>query len=403
MNLASLSSLLRNRAVFSARGCLIRAINVADAAPERHVSAINVAQGPAGWSIIKYGIYPNRVGLQVFDREAAEAIFKTFNSRLSQFANAFRGEPIYVGHPDDPEWAKANPGIRAEAVGRIREMKVEADGLHLRTAYNVQGERLVKGEAPAYEAFSPNWGMLPITYQGRKAFRPVELYSIGLTNQPNIPGSFIGLNEALPPEPNSVMKKHIIALLAALGRPVADAAAVTDAQLESAVNEAVPVATKLVGDQASLVTATNETTTVKGQLTAAQAQVQTAVNEAATLRTALAAERAARAGLVITGAINEGRITEAQRPEWLGKFTADKSDFAAVETELNKLQKAVNTKSKTEGIGARRGATGDQSKVRGINEAVTAYKKDHPGATHDDAFAAVRADKPELFTNDKGE
>jgi hypothetical protein len=54
----------------------------------------------------------------------------------------------------------------------------------------------VSGEAPAYAAQSPHWGMAAIEHKGRKAFRPLELNSIGLTNNPNIPGTQIGLNEA---------------------------------------------------------------------------------------------------------------------------------------------------------------------------------------------------------------
>jgi hypothetical protein len=42
--------------------------------------------------------------------------------------------------------------------------------------------------------------------------------------------------------------------------------------------------------------------------------------------------------------VNEGRITTAQRAEWLGKFNAAGADFAAVSADLGKLKKAVNTK-----------------------------------------------------------
>lgn len=375
---------------------LIRAINESPV-QTRLTEAINVSfDGKSEWSVIKYGVYPNKVGLQIFDREAAQKIHAAFNDKSNRLASVFRGEPIYVGHPDDPDWARANPGIRAQAVGRIRETKVEEDGLHLKPAYNDDGKRLVGGEAPAYEAFSPNWGMVPTTYQGRKAFRPVELYSIGLTNQPNIPGSYIGLNEALPAEPsNLAMKNHIIALLAALGRPVANAAAVTDEQLATAVNESVPVATQYVADAGKLAGALNEVATLKPKVTAAEAQVTTAVNETATLRTALATERAARAGVVITRAVNEGRLTEAQRTEWLGKFTAQGADFAAVETDLGKLKTAVNTKTQTPSLGGRRGVQ-DTGKIAAINEAVSAKQKDS-GLSHHEAYLAVKRAKPELF------
>ncbi len=361
------------------------------------ISAINISiDTKTGCSVIKYGVYPNKVGLQVFDREAATAMTAAFNDKLNRMANAFRGDPIYEGHPDDAEWAKANPQVRAIAVGRIREMKPEADGLHLLCAYNEDGKKLVDGDAPAYEAFSPNWGMLPITYRGRAAFRPVELNSIGLTNKPNIPGSYIGLNEALPAETqlSNPMKEHLIKLLAAFG--ITLAADATDAQATTAINEALPKATTAVADAGKLATAINEKATLQTQLTAAQSQVTTAVNETATLRTSLATERAARAGVVLTGAINEGRITEAQRAEWLGKFTAVGADFTSVQTELGKLKPAVNTKTKTSDLGGRRGAPGDAGKINAINEAVSAKMKES-GLSHHEAYVAVKKAKPELF------
>lgn len=381
---------------------LVRAINETRPGLIHLINACNIAlDGKAEWVKIRYGVYPNKVGLQVFDQESAQAIHAAFNEKTNRLAQLFRGEPIYVGHPDDPEWAKRHPEIPMEAKGRIREMKVGADGLALRVAYNDGGLKLVGGDAPAYEAFSPHWGMVETTHQGRTALRPVELYSIGLTNHPNIPGTFIGLNEALPEETNPAMKQHIIALLAALGRPVANAAAVTDEQLATAVNEVVPVATKLVADAGQLATATNEVSTVKGQLTAAQAQVQTAVNESAGLRTQLAAERTARAGILITTAINEGRLTEAGRTEWLGKFTAQGATFETVEGELKKLVKAVNTRAQAD-VGGRRGAPDAKakSKITAINEAVSAYKKETGETDHNVAFNAVRQRKPELFEKD---
>jgi len=385
------------------RAKLYAAINVAPVAPASHVSAINVAFDPkVEWSTLKYGVYPNAVGLQVFDREAAEAIVKTFNSRLDRLADAFRGLPGYVGHPDDPAWAKQNPQVRAEAVARIREMRVGEKGLEFRTAFNDEGKRLVLGDAPAFEAYSPNWGMVETTYKGRKAFRPVELYSIGFTNQPNIPGTLIGLNEALPPETKNSdpMNKKLIELLALLGITLgADA---TDAQATTAINEALPKVQSALADQGKLATAVNEVSTVKAQLTAAQGQVTTAVNEASNVRTSLATERAARAGLVITTAINEGRLTEAGRAEWLGKFTAQGASFDTVAADLGKLTKAVNTKSKTD-IGARRGqpvSPEAKQRINAINEAIQA-KMTTAKCDRTTAYIALQSEKPELFPNDK--
>ncbi|HSI08826.1 MAG TPA: hypothetical protein VK985_09545 [Rariglobus sp.] len=386
---------------------LITAIN--EATTERHVSAINVAleKQDNGWSLLRYGVYPNQVGLQVFDREGAEAMVRAANSLAGRAADAFRGLPIYVGHPDDAAWAKANPTVRCEAVGRMPELQATDAGLRLRTAWNTKGKELVEGDAPVFDSYSPNWGMLPITYQGRKAFRPVELFSIGLTNKPNIPGTFIGLNEALPadlplvPEKQkqaTTMKDLLIALLALLGITVPKETA--DDAFAPFIDQAK---TKLADMKPS--SAVNEIQalldTAKQQLTAANGQVTTAVNEAAALRTALATERAGRAGVVITTAINEGRLTEAQKPDWLAKFTAPGADFAAVQAELGKLTKAVNTKTKVPDLGARRGAkTGNQTTVTAVNEAINAIQKE-TGCTRPEAMAAARLKKPDLFNTEE--
>lgn len=379
----------------------ITAINTAAASAPARVSAINVALGEAEWSTIRYGVYPNEVGLQVFDRQAAEAMVDAANSVRSRLADAFRGSPIYVGHPDEPSWAARNPSVRMDAVGRTPEMRVTDEGLQIRHAWNDEGKRLVGGAAPTFDSYSPRWGMVPITYQGRKAFRPVELYSIGLTNRPNIPGTYIGLNEALPanpfpsanPQNQNTMKELLIKLLAALGQTAA--ADTPDDQFAGLVDKGIDHA-KGLKPAADLAAANERATTAETKLTAANGQVTTAVNEAAGLRTQLAQERAARAGVVVAVAVNEGRLTEAQRAEWVGKFTADKADFAAVEGELKKLKVSINTRSQVADLGGRRGSPGDQNKVTAVNEALNAEMK-ATNCTRLEAMAKLQKAKPELF------
>jgi hypothetical protein len=370
---------------------------VNESASVRAVAAFNEAIGSADWvRIAPFGEFPNKVGLQVFDRAAADAIVTGFNSVATKAATLFRGLPIYEGHPDDSGWLRENPGYKRVAVGRVKEVQTRDDGLYGKVAFNELGNQLVRGDAPAYEAQSPHWAMRRITHKSKPAAHPFELLSLGLTNTPNIPGTHLGLNERDQEETNSAMKTHIIALLAALGRPLANAAAVTDEQLASAVNEAVPVAT-------SLVTASNELATVKPQLATAQGAITTAINEAATLRTSLAAERKARAEAVIAVAINEGRITQAQSPEWLGKLTAVNCNFETVATELGKVKKAVNTQSRVSGLGNRKPEEiASQNRITAINEAVTAKEK-ATGLKRPEAYAAVQREKPELFTNTAAE
>lgn len=386
----------------SRRRGLVAAINETTRA-RGFVSAVNASPfDPASeWITLRYGVYPNVRGLQVFDRAGAEQMVQTFNSLLDRAADGFKGLPIYVGHPDDPEWAAANPGVPAAAVGRLKAMEAAPEGLRLKRALNDDGKRLLSGDAAPYDSYSPNWGMIPTTHKGRKAFQPVELYSIGLTNRPNIPRTYIGLNEALPAETtpeNLPMNKLLIALLAAIGRPIANATAVNDEQLTVAVNEAIAAAPAILGAVNELATTKTKLGTAEQSLATANTALQTATNESAGLRTSLATERSARAETLVVAAINEGRVTLAQKPEWLGKFTAAGADFAAVSADLAKITKAINTKA-TAKVGDRRGAPSSpevKQRIGAMNEAIE-KKMTEARCDRVTAYNTLREEKPELF------
>jgi hypothetical protein len=381
---------------------LVSAIN--ESAPPAHqlVCACNVSFDPTQeWSTIRFGVYPNEVGLQVFDRPAAEAMVSAFNSTLNRLARAFRGLPGYIGHPDEPAWLARNPNARRDAVSRVKELRITDDGLQFRTAYNDDGKKLLTGEAPAFDAFSPRWGMAPIVYQSRKAFRPVELYSVGYTNHPNIPGSYIGLNEALPGDASSAettttppMNPLLLKLLAALGIELKPDA--TEADITAALQGALD---KIAADSAC---DTEEATAASNELATAKAALTAATNEAAAHKAAFTAERQLRADGVLVLAINTGRLTAAQRADWEPKLltAATNEAFTAVAAELAALQPAVNTASKTPNLGARRGQPDPEGKKRiiAINEAIDAKVKATPGLTRDAAFLALQQEKPALFT-----
>ena len=83
--------------------------------------------------------------------------------------------------------------------------------------------------------------MLPTIYQGKKAFRPVVLNSIGLTNKPNIPGASIGVNTrqaryagSLARSPSAV---RILAINEAVTKKMRDAGFSHDAAFSSVRKE----------------------------------------------------------------------------------------------------------------------------------------------------------------------
>ncbi len=371
---------------------LVVACNEAD--EQIAIAAINEALGDdQEWvRIAPYQDMPNSVGLQVFDRDAADEMVAAFNSLPERAARLFRGLPVYVGHPDDAEWSRQNPSAKAEAVGRIKELQPRADGIYGRVAWNEEGKRLISGDAAAYAFHSPRWSMQPIPGR-RKAFRPVLLHSIGLTNHPNIPDLPIGLNEAERAQ-SIAMKKSILAILAALGRP-ALAADATDEQFEIALNAAAPVATSALADQGKLATAQTALTTAQNEVTTLKTERDGLKTKATELTTALNTERAGRAELVLVTAVNEGRITEADKPTWKTKLTAAGADISAINTELQARPPKLNTQSPN--IGGRKGEANDTVAITAINEAVAKHRKAH-GCDHHTAYCAVKRAQPALFT-----
>lgn len=165
------------------------------------IAAINEAvYSDQDWTrIAPYGAHPNAIGLQLFDRDGARSMVSALRSEKERAGRDFEGLPVFVGHPDDAGWARDNRHAMADTgakvFGRITDLQDRHDGLYGRIAWNSDGRPLVSGDAAPYAFQSPRWGMVRVTRGGHQAFRPVLLHSIGLTNLPNIPESYIGLNE----------------------------------------------------------------------------------------------------------------------------------------------------------------------------------------------------------------
>ncbi len=107
--------------------------------------------------------------MQIVDEEAAKKMGR------AAIGNAIFPIPIYVGHPDEDNPAKAR------AVGRIKRIIKTRDGIAVLAAYPQKTyDEIVGGK---YAAMSPRWKMQNI---GGGNYRPVKLISVGLTNNPNI-------------------------------------------------------------------------------------------------------------------------------------------------------------------------------------------------------------------------
>ncbi|WP_345735671.1 hypothetical protein [Prosthecobacter algae] len=134
---------------------------------------------------IKYGIYPHSVGMQIFDKAAAEAMANEMTSFLGKATRLWKGVPVYAGHPDHPDLTQRARFTDGRARGWITEIVVGENEAKFVVAYNSIGKTEV--EDAQWAAYSPLWIMAPAAnIKGHKAFRPVKLKSMALTNNPNM-------------------------------------------------------------------------------------------------------------------------------------------------------------------------------------------------------------------------
>jgi hypothetical protein len=347
-----------------------------------------------------YGEFPvtdvqGRDIVQVIDRTVGETLAANFGSLRGKFATFFRGIPIYEGHADDPDWLQRNPGHRASAVGRIKSIEPEEDGIYVTASLNSEGISLLGGDAPKYTGHSPHWRLSEIPGKSGK-YRPILLWSDALTNMPNIMQNAVALNslagmtepspdagadsgEPEKPENTEDMKLTPDALKALGFAP--DAEPTTEA-----INAAI---LKLIGEKTE---AEAKMATSAGETTAANSR-------AALMETELNLVRGTAVDVVLTEAINSGRITEADKPAWTNALNAS---FATESAKLSALMPTINTANRLDGKLDRERGQLAPTTTDAINDAVRAIAKDNQldlgkTADYDRAWKMLRVAKPELF------
>jgi hypothetical protein len=346
----------------------------------------NAAEGGSPFAILQhnrfvipYGDFPHKVGLQKFDRTAAEEIVANHNGLLNKLVTWARGEkasyPVYVGHPDLP----GSKDTDKRAYGWIENLHAENDGLHLDVKWSDAGRELV--ENAHFKFYSPLWWTKPV----RGGVRPVGLKSMGLTNDPNIPVPALaneadGESEESQDEetetetttPDS-MKDILTALGLAEDATAEDAIAAIGAMKTAAENADTYKAAKEKAEEEKT-EAENTKATIEGELATARTELQTATERTTTLEASL--EVAANAA--IDAAIASGRITLAEREEKVTELLAA-NDFAEALQELGKLPAKVKTESTTGDLGS--------AKTKLV-------------VAHNDASAAARAERAQLVENE---
>jgi phage I-like protein len=323
--------------------------------------------------LIPYGDHPHKNGVQRLTRETAETMVSNFNGFLAKLGRLFGGMPVYIGHPDDPAFSNQHTDARAYAW--IMGMEAREDGLALIPKWSKPGEEIVSNAH--YKWFSPRWACKEIGREnGRAILAPARLISVGLTNMPNIAGIPPLANEDLsagevpadqPEEPAMDLLKRLLALL---GMP--DTASAED------------LVAKVTDLSAKTETATSECNAAV--LAATEARAALANAEAAR-----ASERGARIELLVSNAIAAGRITPAQKDQWI-KDLAEQFDAKSI--ELSNAKPVLHVAPVTAGLGSRKVElqTSRDTVLTLVNQRI-----EQTGEDYETAFASVRKENAALF------
>jgi|GEM_PF-863991 len=335
-----------------------------------------------GWALIPYGEsrhsgkdgrQPDQIGaanakdsakpvIQRFDRASADDLVVDFNSPLSRFKRFVVGLPIFKGHPDAPRWAKHFPDKMPR--GTISQMEATDRGLRLKPVLTEQGAELVTKEG--WSAFSPYWrSIFKEMRDGVAIYSPDKLWSLGLLppGRENISG--LSLANAAEPQPgdsleNPVNENHmnplLIKILAAMGVTVA--ANATEAQVAPSVDQVCGILAAANAKETELTTLKADKVRLEKEVAdnaaagvLALANAKTELETRATkAETALKNERAARAKLVVVGAVKSGRVSAAEL-DAQSLALANAADFDAAVALIEKLPRKLKTQSTVGGLG----------------------------------------------------
>lgn len=146
---------------------------------------MNANQQSAWFMVTPWGDFANEVGMQRVQPVDGDVMIDAFNRLRQKLGPAFKGVPIYAGHPD----ARPQQYPDKRRYGRVDELQSRSDGLYAQVTLNDLGKQAI--EQGHYVYASPAWTLRP----NGAVRRPIELLSIGLTNTPQIPGIAWALNE----------------------------------------------------------------------------------------------------------------------------------------------------------------------------------------------------------------
>jgi len=296
---------------------------------------------------------------ETFDRSGAEAIAAHIAARKGK--KGFKGYPVYQGHPDAPAPIGSKYPNKA-AVGWITAV----DPGDTEAVFHV---RWLANPGEGFSHFSPYWGG---TFDASKKLLVVTvLKSLGLTNDPDyddmaLPHEGEGSDQpaGTPAQPKKETRMDPKAIAKLLGLP--------ETATEEEINAAIGAALKAKAD--------------------AEAQAKKAGEEKQAAETALEHERKARRGAILDRAVEDGRITAAERDVWDARLAHEKS-FDAECKALEALPAKLKTAPSAKAAGARAAAAGRDQVLALAHEKMAADKSLDFSA----AYQAVKAERPDLW------
>ncbi len=341
-----------------------------------------------GWlRLAEYGNWPHPRGLQQLTHEAAEQMVGYFKSLRGKLARRFGGLPVYIGHPDDPGFSGQNGHSDTRAYAWITDMQAREDGLYILPRWSQAGRDLLSNAF--YKFLSPRWAM---RHLDGDTYEPVRLISIGLTNQPNIPGEAIA-NQSVSTEslqqaeaeasaneeeyPASVEAIDVLELIGV--DPEGD--------WQAACRALAANARRWEAEGGELAQGNDELTAENERFYRIACESDKARESA---QEALANERQARIDLLLDHALLRGRILPHEREAWQKGL---ESDFDSGLKELCNSACQLTTRPRTDGLGQR------QPRIQKRRDflALVNERADTTGEDFTTAWSQLKRDRPELY------
>ncbi|MGE9294129.1 MAG: phage protease [Puniceicoccales bacterium] len=349
------------------------------------------ANATTGWlKLADYGDWPHPRGIQRLSRQAAATMCEYFKSLRGRLARRFGGLPVYIGHPDDPGFAGQSGHGDTRAYAWISDMQDRDDGLYVLPRWSQAGRELL-GNA-VYKFLSPRWGMRHLEGD---LYEPVRLISIGLTNQPNIPGEAIANASTYPTSDTFTddSSNCTVNLNEQDTRPV-EALDILDllgvnpeGDWRSACLEMAANARRWVQEGENLSSDSEELSNENERFYRLANEHEKAREQA---EENFANERRARISLLIDHALLRGRILPHERESWESGLEAD---FEGGLRDLCNTRFALHTQPRTGALGSRAPLVRKRRDFLAlVNERV-----DSTGEDFTTAWSAMKRDRPELY------